>query len=222
MAAPKLTPRIETPRTVLTLFDSSNLAEVDFLLSLYVAPEVSGMQKAHGVVTNVTAREGLLDRFRLNHLDPTLPEISGGFGGHCLYLVNARPGTVTPTSKDTEESLDTYIGFVALNHRVVELADIGYIISPSVWGQGYATEACKALLDHVTGEMGVKRVCAYTRPGHKASMRVLEKSGFVYVGTGALLEKDGSRHEGEMFVVPGLEGEGVIGGSLEGWAFHVK
>ena len=46
------------------------------------------------------------------------------------------------------------------------------------WGQGYATEAARALIDHAFGDLGLDRLEADARVSNPASRRVLEKCGF--------------------------------------------
>ncbi len=53
----------------------------------------------------------------------------------------------------------------------------GYILSPVQWGQGYATEACGALLDRVKTLPGIKRIGTFADAENTASIRVLEKCG---------------------------------------------
>jgi RimJ/RimL family protein N-acetyltransferase len=50
-------------------------------------------------------------------------------------------------------------------------------------GQGYATEACKRLLQFAFEETLLQEVVAVTDPENKASQKVLEKSGMVFEGT---------------------------------------
>ncbi len=61
-------------------------------------------------------------------------------------------------------------------------AEIGYSLDTACRGQGYATEALDALLDHLVGEAGVARVSAMLHPDNVASARVLERCGFRYEG----------------------------------------
>jgi [ribosomal protein S5]-alanine N-acetyltransferase len=55
----------------------------------------------------------------------------------------------------------------------------GYILSPTQWNRGYATEACKAILQLVRQQPGVKRIFTYVAPDNVASIKVLVKSGLV-------------------------------------------
>ncbi|HEY2207185.1 MAG TPA: GNAT family N-acetyltransferase [Pseudonocardia sp.] len=54
---------------------------------------------------------------------------------------------------------------------------VGYDIAPPCRGQGYATEALSAVVEHLLGLPEVRRVHAETTEGHTASRRVMEKAG---------------------------------------------
>lgn len=58
---------------------------------------------------------------------------------------------------------------------------VGYSVVEPCWGQGYASEALRALLAHVLAQPGVRRVVALTLVEHRASRRVMEKAGMRYV-----------------------------------------
>lgn len=53
----------------------------------------------------------------------------------------------------------------------------GYIFSPNLWGQGFATEACRALLDLLRQMPEIKSIGTFVDADNIASIRVLEKSG---------------------------------------------
>ncbi|WP_029284703.1 GNAT family N-acetyltransferase [Pedobacter sp. R20-19] len=57
-------------------------------------------------------------------------------------------------------------------------AEIGYWIGEEYWGKDYATEAVKLLVKFAFEKRDIFRVYAYIYDFNKASMRVLEKSGF--------------------------------------------
>ena len=57
----------------------------------------------------------------------------------------------------------------------------GYILSPSQWGQGYATEVCKKLMEILTATPGVHAIGSFVDAENKASARVLLKSGLQQV-----------------------------------------
>jgi RimJ/RimL family protein N-acetyltransferase len=61
-------------------------------------------------------------------------------------------------------------------------AEMGYWIGRAFWGQGYATEAARALLAYAFGQRKLNRVhaCHFTR--NPASGRVMQKIGMQYEG----------------------------------------
>ncbi|HYG01747.1 MAG TPA: GNAT family protein [Chryseosolibacter sp.] len=59
----------------------------------------------------------------------------------------------------------------------------GYILSPTHWGQGYATEACMAVMNLLKSIPGIYRIHTFVDIENIASIRVLEKAGFVKEAT---------------------------------------
>lgn len=60
--------------------------------------------------------------------------------------------------------------------------DIGYILHPDLWGQGLATEALSAILDHVLAPGRLDRLRADVDPRNQASLALLARLGFKEVG----------------------------------------
>jgi len=61
-------------------------------------------------------------------------------------------------------------------------AEIGYILQSSYWGQGLANEALTAVLRHARDQMGMRRIDADVDPRNAASLRCIERLGFVREG----------------------------------------
>ncbi|TVT32063.1 GNAT family N-acetyltransferase [Amycolatopsis rhizosphaerae] len=61
--------------------------------------------------------------------------------------------------------------------------ELGYRLRRAAWGQGYATEGARALIDKGFAEPGVERVVAYTMTVNTPSRRVMEKAGLGFVRT---------------------------------------
>lgn len=61
-------------------------------------------------------------------------------------------------------------------------ADVGYLVAPDHWGNGYATEAVELLVGYALDTLRLNRVRAHVRAVNGASMRVLEKVGFTEDG----------------------------------------
>lgn len=62
-------------------------------------------------------------------------------------------------------------------------AEIGYWIGRSYWGQGYATEAGRAIVAHCFGAEGFKRLTCRHFTDNPASGRVIRKLGFRLIGS---------------------------------------
>eukprot|EP01031_Cornospumella_fuschlensis_P014407 gene14407-17596_t len=62
-----------------------------------------------------------------------------------------------------------------------EEMELGYRLRGAFWGQGYATEAAKAILAYGFEGLGVERIVAFTAVQNAASVRVLERLGFRYL-----------------------------------------
>jgi RimJ/RimL family protein N-acetyltransferase len=89
-------------------------------------------------------------------------------------------GARAAARRDTNE----WIGYTVLQHPrpdVVELqssdVEIGWLLLPSAWGQGYATEAAGALIKEGFQRLGLDRIVARYQPANIASGRIIEKIG---------------------------------------------
>jgi ribosomal-protein-alanine N-acetyltransferase len=55
--------------------------------------------------------------------------------------------------------------------------EVGYMIARPYWGQGYATEAARAIRDYAFERLGFDRLISLVQPGNVASQRVALKNG---------------------------------------------
>ncbi len=67
---------------------------------------------------------------------------------------------------------------------------LGYWLTPSAWGRGYATEAGRAALD-IAATMGIGRIDAGHYVDNPASGAVLRRLGFVATGTRSAIHSRG-------------------------------
>lgn len=74
------------------------------------------------------------------------------------------------------------IGFVEIN-KTDSRAEIGYCIGRKYWGNGYATEAAKAVIKFMFEEVGLNRIEAFHSISNPASGKVLNKAGMALEGT---------------------------------------
>jgi RimJ/RimL family protein N-acetyltransferase len=82
-----------------------------------------------------------------------------------LAVTLAGPGTLVG---------DVLLALRSLEHQTVE---VGYIFAPGHGGQGYATEAVRALLDLAFGPLGARRVTARVDARNVRSRALLERLG---------------------------------------------
>ena len=77
-----------------------------------------------------------------------------------------------------------------------------YMLAQEFWGQGYGTEALRAVLDFLFGEMEMERVEADHMAENTASGAVMRKAGMVCTGREpAKYEKNGITHDAVCYVI---------------------
>lgn len=77
------------------------------------------------------------------------------------------------------------IGFVGLKNvsfqaHFTPAVEIGWRLSSAHWGQGYATEAAKAVLDFAFNQLQLKEIVSFTTVANIKSRRVMEKIGLLH------------------------------------------
>ena len=70
---------------------------------------------------------------------------------------------------------------------ISENDNLGYWLTPSAWGRGYATEAGRAVIEMARHALPLRRLRARHFADNPASGRVLRKLGFIPAGTGETL-----------------------------------
>ena len=68
------------------------------------------------------------------------------------------------------------------HHADSRRAELGYFLGRPYWGQGFAHEAATAMIEHAFGPMNLNRIEADVDPRNVASVRLLERLGFVREG----------------------------------------
>lgn len=58
--------------------------------------------------------------------------------------------------------------------------ELGWTFARAHWGNGYATEAAKAAMEHSFNVLDLKRLISLIRPGNDSSVRVAERIGMTY------------------------------------------
>ena len=72
-------------------------------------------------------------------------------------------------------------GFTRMD-ELNRVAEIGYVLNPDYWGNGFATEAAKRVMEFAFEELKVNRVEARFMFGNEASLKVMHKIGMKFEG----------------------------------------
>jgi len=80
------------------------------------------------------------------------------------------------------KSEDSLIGVCRVCKASEIEAHLGYIFNRRYWGEGYATEAARTMVEFAFSELGLHRIYADVHPDNAGSIRVLEKVGMTLEG----------------------------------------
>lgn len=163
---------LETPRLILQPLADDD-ADLALSIRLFTDPEVVRY---------------VCDVFPEEELAEEMPVITRrGAGG--------RIGIWTVTRKDTGEKIgssillplpvevdDTDWSLVVPERYPDAEIEVGYMLVPEAWGQGFATEACNRVLEFAFEKTTLDEVKATTDPGNVASQHVLTKCGLRHQG----------------------------------------
>ncbi len=145
------------------------VADAPFLLTLLNDPSFHAFIGDRGVRTLDDAQRYAEERMLASYA-------ARGFG---MYLVASRASGEP-------------FGLCGLVRRdTLPEPDLGFALLPAYWGQGYAREAAALVLDHARDDIGLERVAAIVKPDNAASIRLLERLGFV---------RDGEEREGLLYL----------------------
>lgn len=84
--------------------------------------------------------------------------------------------------KETNEPVGNLIIRQPATAEPTEGLEIGYSFLEAHWGQGYATECSKGMIEYAYQEFGPVRIVALIEPKNEASRKTLLKCGFVPFG----------------------------------------
>ncbi|MGY4317446.1 RimJ/RimL family protein N-acetyltransferase [Bradyrhizobium sp. JR3.5] len=80
------------------------------------------------------------------------------------------------------ENNHTPIGMVGIDWREEAAAELGYWLGVDHWGQGFGTEAARAVIDYFFEEFDLDQLIAGARVVNPSSRNILEKCGFQWSG----------------------------------------
>lgn len=168
-----------TERLTLIPFDE---ADADIAIEIFTDPEV--LKFTGGVMEEEAVRRELPNWVR-----------RGGNGCIGVWCITARnsgeklgTGALLPMPVEKD---DTNWSLLIPGQMPDDDVEVGYFLKQSAWGKGYATEACKRLLQLAFEESPLSEVVASYDAGNDTSRNVLLKSGFVDRGMRRCYGEDG-------------------------------
>ncbi|HET7092116.1 MAG TPA: GNAT family N-acetyltransferase [Thermomicrobiales bacterium] len=145
---------LETGRLILRRFVA---ADIDRLFSLHNDPEVMRFLTGGEPISRAEIERDYRQRFANDGYWAAVERASGAFVG--WFALHPTP------ERDPAEF------------------ELGYRLRKEFWGNGYAAEGSRALIGNAFAARGARRIWAQTMAVHRASRRVMEKSGLKYVRT---------------------------------------
>ena len=95
-----------------------------------------------------------------------------------VRYVASKPGEVV----FLVEHNHTPIGMVGVDWRAPEAPELGYWLGVEYWGQGFGTEAARAVIDFTFEEFDIEHLISGARVTNPTSRNILEKCGFQWSG----------------------------------------
>jgi RimJ/RimL family protein N-acetyltransferase len=100
---------------------------------------------------------------------------------HAVAFVRATAGDRTEMAFLIEHDYSP-IGMVGINFSECEAPELGYWLGFEYWGQGFGTEAARAVIDYFFEEFAHEQLFAGARVANPMSRNILEKCGFQWSG----------------------------------------
>lgn len=129
----------------------------------------------------------ILRRFRREDLRDLQEYLSDG---EVVRFEPCKPMNIQETAQVLEERIASdemiavelkaagkMIGNLYLGKREADARELGFVFNRKFWGQGYAAESCRALMEQVFSD-GVHRIYAECDPNNENSWHLLERLGF--------------------------------------------
>jgi len=96
------------------------------------------------------------------------------------HAIQSEPSSGIARYAVEQKETGELIGMCGLS-PVKDYIDLGYRFAKTSWGLGFATEAASAIVEYGFVDMGFPEIVGLTHPDNHASIKVLEKLGFLYV-----------------------------------------
>ena len=104
-------------------------------------------------------------------------------------------GAVAAVHKETAK----VIGYILFNEFGEGVYEIGWFFNRNFWGQGFAYESCKAVIDYAFDKMNAHKVFAETIDGIK-SVHLMKKLGMKPEGIQRSQTKDNSGNWADLYL----------------------
>jgi RimJ/RimL family protein N-acetyltransferase len=127
----------------------------------------------------IGAKEVAATTLRIPH--PYTHDDAVAFLRHCREVNEEGLGPRLAIVRREDARLCGGIGLVTDSQH--QHAELGYWIGVPYWGQGYATEAARAMVDYGFKQLKLHRIFASHFPHNPASARVLQKIGMKHEGS---------------------------------------
>ncbi len=165
-------PTLETARLVLRPFRTADADAVQRL---------AGDRAVAAMTLNIPHpyEDGMAEKWISNHRDWFERQEQAVFAVTLRECSMREPcGAGVPPALAGETPAPQVIGCVSLRiKREDQRAELGYWIGRAHWGQGYCTEAVRAVLEFGFGQLGLNRIFACHFARNPASGRVMQKAG---------------------------------------------
>ncbi len=90
----------------------------------------------------------------------------------------------------TRRDTGAFVGWFALKYAGKSPdIEVGYVLAPEAWGQGYATEGASALVQFGFEDLDLDHIIGVTYPKNFASQQVLQKAGLEDRGWGTYYDR---------------------------------
>ena len=100
---------------------------------------------------------------------------------HAIEFVRAMAADARETVFLIENNFTT-VGMVGVDWREPDAPELGYWLGVDHWGQGFGTEAARAVIDFTFEEFAVEHLISGARVANPSSRNILEKCGFQWSG----------------------------------------
>jgi RimJ/RimL family protein N-acetyltransferase len=146
-----------------------------------VASSESTLETARLVLRRYSEHDRL--KFIELNTDPIVREkMDGALDENRAAQVFDRVKNETYSLAITDKNSKKYLGHIYLSESDTEIeGEIGFLFFPKYWGNGYATEAAKGLIEYLIVKSKYRQLIATIDVDHHPSIRVLEKLGFTMV-----------------------------------------